>query len=74
VVTKRYIIRDIIQCKVIPIEAHRFVRPRGSHIFLDNRLTDGSEVSITSRPPFTPTKIPGTDDYHLLGDDTVWLL
>jgi hypothetical protein len=31
------------------------VRRRGSHIFLDNRLTDGSEVvSLTRRPPFTP--------------------
>jgi hypothetical protein len=31
------------------------VRRRGSHIFLDNRLTDGGEVvSLTRRPPFTP--------------------
>jgi hypothetical protein len=31
------------------------VRHRGSHIFLDNRLTDGGEVvSLTRRPPFTP--------------------
>jgi hypothetical protein len=27
--------------------------------FLDNRLTDGGEVSLTRRPPFTPRKIPG---------------
>jgi hypothetical protein len=43
------------------VETHRVVRRRGSHIFLDNRLTDGSEgVSFTRRPPFTPRKIPGT--------------
>jgi hypothetical protein len=28
--------------------------------FLDNRLTDGGEVSPTRRPAFTPGKIPGT--------------
>jgi hypothetical protein len=29
--------------------------------FLDNRLTGGGEVvSLTHRPPFTSTKIPGT--------------
>jgi hypothetical protein len=29
--------------------------------FLDNRLTDGSEVvTLTRRPPFTSRKIPGT--------------
>jgi hypothetical protein len=28
--------------------------------FLDNRLTDGGEVSPTRRPPFTPRMIPGT--------------
>jgi hypothetical protein len=28
--------------------------------FLDNRLTDGSEVSLTRRPLFTRRKIPGT--------------
>jgi hypothetical protein len=27
---------------------------------LDNRLTDGGEVSLTRRPPFTLRKIPGT--------------
>jgi hypothetical protein len=28
---------------------------------LDSRLTDGGEdVSLTSRPPFTPRKIPGS--------------
>jgi hypothetical protein len=30
--------------------------------FLVNRLTDGGEVvSLTSRPPFTPKKIPATN-------------
>jgi hypothetical protein len=39
----------------------RVVRRRGSHIFLDNRLTDGDEVvSLTRRPPFAPRKIPDT--------------
>jgi hypothetical protein len=32
---------------------------RLSH-FLDNRLTDGGEVSLTHRPVFTPKNIPGT--------------
>jgi hypothetical protein len=37
------------------VEAHRVVRRRGSHIFLDNRLTDSFDVaSLTRRPPFTP--------------------
>jgi hypothetical protein len=37
------------------------VRRGGSHIFLDNWLTDGGEVvSPTRQPPFTPRKIPGT--------------
>jgi hypothetical protein len=41
------------------LEAHMVVRRRGSHIFLDNRLTDDGEVvSLTSRPPFTPRMIP----------------
>jgi hypothetical protein len=34
-------------CKAIPVqavEAHRVVRRRGSHICLDDRLTDGGEV------------------------------
>jgi hypothetical protein len=37
------------------MEAHKFVRRRrDSHIFLDNRLTDGGEViSLTARPPST---------------------
>jgi hypothetical protein len=38
------------------VEARRVVRRQGSHIFLDNRLTDGGEVvSFTRRPPFTPS-------------------
>jgi hypothetical protein len=41
------------------MKAHRVVRHQGSHIFLDNRLTDGNEVvSLTGRLPFTPRKIP----------------
>jgi hypothetical protein len=28
--------------------------------FVDSRLTDGGEVSLTRRPPFTPRIIPGT--------------
>jgi hypothetical protein len=36
------------------VEAHRFVRRRGSQIFLDSRFTDGGEVvSHTRQPPFT---------------------
>jgi hypothetical protein len=43
------------------MEAHRVVRRRGSHILLDNRLTDGGEVvNLTRRPTFNPRKIPGT--------------
>jgi hypothetical protein len=45
----------------VAVEALRVVRRPGSHIFLDNRLTDGGEVvSLTHRPPFTPRKMPGT--------------
>jgi hypothetical protein len=29
-------------------------------LFVDSRLTDGGEVSLTRRPPFTPRNIPGT--------------
>jgi hypothetical protein len=29
--------------------------------FLDSRLTEGGEVSLTLRPSFTPRKIPGTN-------------
>jgi hypothetical protein len=37
------------------VKAHRVLRRRGSHIFLDNWLTDGGEVlSLTPRSPFTP--------------------
>jgi hypothetical protein len=28
--------------------------------FLENRITDGDEVSLKREPPFTPRKIPGT--------------
>jgi predicted RNA binding protein YcfA (HicA-like mRNA interferase family) len=35
------------------MKANRAVRRRGSHIFY-SRLTDGSEVSLALRPPFTP--------------------
>jgi hypothetical protein len=38
------------------VEASRVVRRRGSHIFLQNWLTDGDEVvSLTYRTSFTPT-------------------
>jgi hypothetical protein len=41
---------------------------RLSH-FLDSQLTDGSEiVSLTHRPPFTSTKIPGSHLLFLLID------
>jgi hypothetical protein len=43
------------------VKAHRVVRRRGSHIFLNSRLTDGGEVvSLSRRPPFTAGGIPGT--------------
>jgi hypothetical protein len=36
------------------MEAHRIMTRRGSHIFLEIRLTDGGEVvSLTRRPHFT---------------------
>jgi hypothetical protein len=35
------------------VEAHRIVRPRGLHIFLDNRLTEG-------RQRLAPRRMPGT--------------
>jgi hypothetical protein len=42
------------------METHRVPRSRGSHIFLDSRLTDGGDaVSLTRQPPFTPRKVPG---------------
>jgi hypothetical protein len=45
------------------VDAYRLVRHRGFQIFLYNRLTDGDDVvSLTRRPPFTPSKIPGTTD------------
>jgi hypothetical protein len=43
------------------VETHRVVRRLGSHIFLENRLTDGDEVvSLMRQLPFTPRKIIGT--------------
>jgi hypothetical protein len=43
------------------------VRCRGSHIFLENRLTNGGDVaSLMRRPPFNPWKIPGTHFYYRL--------
>jgi hypothetical protein len=50
--------------KAIPVTGHG--GPYGYEAsklpnFLDNRLTDGGEVtSFTRRPPFTRRKIPGT--------------
>jgi hypothetical protein len=41
-------------------EKGRVKKVKLSHIFQDNRLTDGGEVvSLTRLPPFTPIKIPG---------------
>jgi hypothetical protein len=50
--------------KAIPVTGHRgpygYETSRLPH-FLDSRLTDGDEVvSLTHRPPFTPSRIPGT--------------
>jgi hypothetical protein len=43
------------------VEANRVVRRRGCHIFEDNQLTDGGEVSFTRRQAaLYPQKIPGT--------------
>jgi hypothetical protein len=39
--------------------------------FLDNRVTDGGEVSLTHRPPSTPRKIPGTREIARLTFVTV---
>jgi hypothetical protein len=33
---------------------YKVVRRRGSHSFLDNRLTDGGEVSLTRPPALYP--------------------
>jgi hypothetical protein len=43
------------------MEAHRAVRRRGFHIFLNSRLTDDGEVvRHTRRPPITSRKIART--------------
>jgi hypothetical protein len=60
------------------METHEVIRRRGSHSFLENRLTNGGEVvSVTHRPPFTPRKIPGTKLYSTLsrpqGHSTEWI-
>jgi hypothetical protein len=53
-----------VKCKAIPVTGRG--GPQGCETsrlphFLDNRFTDGGEVvSLTRRPPFIPTKIPGT--------------
>jgi hypothetical protein len=55
------IIRD--KAKAIPVKGrggpYRCEASRLPH-FLDNRLTDGDDVSLTRRPPFIPRKIPRT--------------
>jgi hypothetical protein len=41
--------------------------------FLDNQLTDGSEVfSLMRQPPFTPRKIPGTEAELTSGPHCGW--
>jgi hypothetical protein len=55
-----YIVTVII---AIPVTGRRW--PYGCDTstfphFLDTRLTDGDEVSLTRRPPFTPRNITGT--------------
>jgi hypothetical protein len=43
------------------MEVLRIVRRRGSYIFLDKRLTDGSEVvSLKQQLPFPSRKVPTT--------------
>jgi hypothetical protein len=43
------------------MEAHKVVRRRGSHIYLNNRLKDGGEVSaLRSGRPLPTWKIPVT--------------
>jgi hypothetical protein len=54
------------------VKAHRVVRRRGSHIFLDNRLTDGDKVvSLTRRPHFTPQKECYRKDYNNGSDQSL---
>jgi hypothetical protein len=54
-----------IKCarKAIPVTGHggqlSCETSRFPHL-LDNRLTDGGDVSLKRRPPFTAKKIPGT--------------
>jgi hypothetical protein len=47
------------------VEAHRVVRRRGFHIFLDNRLTDGvvNFSALHASRYLSPRKIPGTHFY-----------
>jgi hypothetical protein len=46
-----------VKIKVKAVEAHRFVRRLGFHIFVENQFTDGGEVvSLKRRPPFIPRK------------------
>jgi hypothetical protein len=40
------------------MKTHKVVRRRGAHIFLDSRLTNDGELTLTQRPPFNPKKIP----------------
>jgi hypothetical protein len=57
-----YIYMCVCVCVYVPVQGgpHGCETSRFPH-FSRNQLTDGSEVVIlTSRPCFTPTKIPGT--------------
>jgi hypothetical protein len=60
-----YVVNEVLLIKgnAIPVTCRG--HPQGCETsrlphFLDNRLTDGGEVSLTHRPPFAPWKIPGT--------------
>jgi hypothetical protein len=46
------------------VEAHSVLRRLGSHIFLEDQLTDvGDIVILMCRPPFTPQEDSGTHFY-----------